>query len=88
MWDLKDLGLQAAAHALAGGSEGPGAEGSGTDPLPALARLAADFPAHAAGLSRLAVPPELRKEAAVNRRNIQARTSSFSRNLLVLEIVS
>ena len=60
MWDLKDLGLQAAQRVL-----------EAAEPLRLLTELAQNFPAHAAPLSRLEVSPERRAEFAHNRRVMQ-----------------
>ena len=62
VWDLKDLGMQAAQRILDSG-----------EPLRLLTELAGSFPAHAGPLSRLEVAPEKRTEWAVNRRILQVK---------------
>lgn len=60
VWDLKDLGLQAAQRVL-----------SASDPLRSLMEMAQNFPAHAGPLSRQDVRVDLRMELASNRRVMQ-----------------
>ena len=55
VWEVKDLGLQATQR-INGAS----------DPLAALTRTAQNFPNLANALSRVAVSPGLRSEAAAN----------------------
>jgi UDP-glucose:glycoprotein glucosyltransferase len=62
VWDLKDLGMQAAQRILESG-----------EPLHLLTELAGSFPAHAGPLSRLEVAPESRTEWAMNRRILQVK---------------
>jgi len=67
VWDLKDLGLQAAQRVL-----------EASDPLRLLTELAQNFPTHAGPLSRLDVSADLRKELAANRRVMQAGPNRFN----------
>lgn len=70
VWDLKDLGLQAAQRVL-----------GAADPLHLLTEISQNFPGLAESLSKSAVEPELRAEAAVNARIIQVPLSTFSTSL-------
>lgn len=69
MWDLKDLGLQAAQRILAA-----------ADPLAALADVAQNFPALAGALSRLEVAAPLRAEVAANARILPPGATYLSLN--------
>ena len=60
VWDLKDLGLQAAQRIL-----------GAADPLRLLTEISQNFPGLAESLSKSAVDPELRAEAVLNSRAIQ-----------------
>jgi UDP-glucose:glycoprotein glucosyltransferase len=61
VWNMKDLGVQAAQRVLAA-----------SDPLRALTEIAQNFPNVAAALSRVAVAPELTSELKRLRRVVQA----------------
>jgi UDP-glucose:glycoprotein glucosyltransferase len=69
VWDMKDLGVQAAAR-IAGG----------TDPLRLLADVTASFPALAASLSRTRVNASLADELEANARSVRAGTSVLTIN--------
>ena len=60
VWDLKDLGLQAAQRIV-----------GAADPLRLLTEVAQNFPSLAEPLSKLAVDSDLRDEIGANTRMIQ-----------------
>ncbi|BDA49281.1 UDP-glucose:glycoprotein glucosyltransferase 1 [Coccomyxa sp. Obi] len=64
VWDMKELGLQAAARIVAS-----------SEPLRALTQMAQNFPNLAAALSRVAVPKQLRAELKKLHRVLQGGSS-------------
>lgn len=66
MWDLKDLGLQAAQRIL-----------GAADPLRLLTEISQNFPGFAESLSKSAVDDGLRAEVTANARVIQVGLRQF-----------